>query len=29
MDNASTNDILMDYIAENLEDEGIAYDPRQ
>lgn len=29
MDNASTNDTLMEYIAEDLEDEGIAYDPRQ
>ncbi len=29
MDNASTNEALMEYIAEDLEDEGIAYDPRQ
>ncbi len=29
MDNASTNVTLMEYIAEDLEDEGIAYDPRQ
>ncbi len=29
MDNTSTNDTLMEYIAEDLEDEGIAYDPRQ
>ncbi len=29
MNDASTNDTLMEYIAENLEDEGIAYDPRQ
>lgn len=29
MDNASTNDTLMDYIAADLEDEGIAYDARQ
>ncbi len=29
MVNASTNDTLMEYIAENLKDEWIAYDPRQ
>ncbi len=29
MDNASTNDTLMGYIAEDLEDEGIAYEPWQ
>ena len=29
MDNTSTNDVLMDYIASDLEDEGIAYDARQ
>lgn len=29
MDNASTNDTLMDYIAADLEDVGIAYDARQ
>ncbi len=29
MDNASTNDTLMECIAEDLKDEGIAYDPRQ
>ena len=29
MDNASTNDTLMEYIAEDLGDEGIAYDSRQ
>ncbi len=29
MHNASTNDTLMEYIAEDLEDEGIAYYPRQ
>ncbi len=29
MKNASTNDTLMEYIAEDLEEEEIAYDPRQ
>ncbi len=29
MDNASTNDTLMEYIEENLKDKGIVYDPRQ
>ena len=29
MDIASTNDTLMEYIAEDLEDEGIEYDSRQ
>ncbi len=29
MDNASTNDTLMEYIAEDLTDERIAYDSRQ
>lgn len=28
MDNASTNDTIMDYITADLEDEGIAYDAR-
>ncbi len=29
MDNTSTNNTLIEYIAKDLEDEGIAYDPRQ